>query len=158
MVMKVDLTQRVAATALLDTYCCSCSINWGIRCLFSTDTERSPKEASQVDKNYVKTASAAGPFLHIFPEQNLPSQPKLMPSFLMQMLYFWMPNIGKTMTPETIVYTPKDHYTMRSCWKICRCWSPTALFKEIKWLGMGPKCLFLAFSFFLIFFFSFFFF
>lgn len=69
---------------------------WGV---FSADKQRGPKGASQVDKKYVKLSSAAGPFLHIFPEQNLPSQPKLMPSFLMQMLHFWMPKTGKTMTP-----------------------------------------------------------
>lgn len=64
----------------------------------------------------------------------------------MEILCFCLPKTKKKMTPGITVYSPKIHYKMRSCWKICRCWSPTALFKEIKWVGFEPQLLFSAFS------------
>lgn len=145
MTNKADLIQRVAEISYLTVYCHSCSMNQYIQGLYPIYTKRSPKGASQAERSYAKLASAAGLFLHIFPQQNGPSLPRPEQSFLMQMIHFWMPENGKTMTPGTTVYSPNTHYKMRSCWKICRCWSPTAFYREVKHLGMEPQVLFIGF-------------
>ena len=119
--IKADLTQRVAGISQLTVYCHSCNTNQYIQGLYPIDTKRSPKGANQAERSYAKLASAAGPFLHIFPQQNGPSLPRSVRSFVMQMILSGMPENGKTMTPGTTVYSPNTHYRMRSCWKICRC-------------------------------------
>lgn len=85
---KADLIQRVAGISQLTVYCHSCSMNQYIQSLYPTHTKRSPKGASQAERSYAKLASAAGLFLHIFPQQNGPSLPRPEQSFLMQMIHF----------------------------------------------------------------------